>query len=112
MEAIQLQIPRYLAEITQLLDSVPRELVLVLKTNDLLRGIEHSLGTAEAVACRMGYLTMAKSCLLALGAHQVAMSPTWTEGLYWRIRTSLSLLVVHTYQLWLRVKHSFKTLAA
>lgn len=106
MESIQLKIPHYLPEITQLLDGVPRQLVLVLKTNDLLRGIEHSLGTGPQLT---SYLTMAKSCLRALGEHQVATTHSWTTALYWRVRTKLSLLAVHTYELWIRMQHKLRT---
>ena len=105
MAAIQLNIPHYLPEITQLLDGVPRQLVLVLKTNDLLRGIEHTLGTGQQ---HTRYLTMAKSCLRALGQHQMATA-SWTKALYWRLRTRLSILAVETYELWLRLKHIFRT---
>ncbi len=105
MEAIQLNIPHYLPEITQLLDGVPRQLVLVLKTNDLLRGIEHSLGTG---AQHSNYLIMAKSCLRALGDHQVAATQSWTTALYWRLRTRLSILAVQTYEIWLRIQHTFR----
>lgn len=104
MEAIQKNLPHYLPEITQLLDSVPRQLILVLKTNDLLRGIEHTLG---ASAYRSSYVTMAKSCLQALGAHEVATAHSWQGGLYWRVKTRLRILAVLTYELWLRMQYLF-----
>ena len=105
MEAIQLNIPHYLPEITQLLDGVPRQLVLVLKTNDLLRGIEHTLGTGPQ---HSSYLTMAKSCLRALCEHQVATTDSWTTALYWRFRIRISILAVQTYELWLKIQHKFR----
>lgn len=101
-----MNIPRYLPEITQLLDKVPRQLVLILKTNDLLRGVEHSLGVSIH---HTGYLTMAKSCLRALGEHEVATSPSWSIGLYWRVRMRLSILAVQTYELWLRIQHMLQS---
>ena len=104
MAAIQNNIPHYLPEITQLLDTVPRQLVLILKTNDLLRGIEHTLG---ASAHRSSYLTMSKSCLRALGNHEVSVAKSWHSGLYWRVRTRLSLWAVWTYELWLRLQQLF-----
>ena len=42
---IQEEVGRYLPEIASVLNKVPRELLLIFKTNDLLRGIEYSLGT-------------------------------------------------------------------
>ena len=41
---IKANVARYLPEITVVLSRVPREMLLVFKTNDLLRGIEASLG--------------------------------------------------------------------
>lgn len=32
-------------QISQVLDQIPKEMLLILKTNDLLRSIEHRLGT-------------------------------------------------------------------
>lgn len=109
METIQKNIPHYLPEITQLLDSVPRQLVLILKTNDLLRGIEHTLGAA---AHYTSYLTMSKSCLRALGKHEVSMATSWRTSLYWRLRTRLYILAVHTFELWLRFQTSLQHLFA
>ena len=42
---IKEEVGRYLPEIASVLNKVPRELLLIFKTNDLLRGIEYSLGT-------------------------------------------------------------------
>lgn len=102
MEAIQKEIPRYLPEITQLLDMVPRELVLILKTNDLLRGIEFSL---NASSYRRSYITMSKSCVRALGAHNMATSSSWRQGMYLWIKMKLTLMAIHTYELWLRIQY-------
>lgn len=109
MENIQNNIPHYLPQITQLLDSVPRQLVLILKTNDLLRGIEHTLGAA---AHYTSYLTMSKSCLRALGKHEVSVATSWHTSLYWRLRTRLHILAVRTFELWLRFQTSLQHLFA
>ena len=101
MESIQKEIPRYLPEITQLLDTVPRELVLILKTNDLLRGIEFSL---SASSYRRSYITMSKSCYKALGHHNIATSGSWRLGMYWWVKMKVALMSICVYEVWLRIQ--------
>lgn len=50
---------RYMSEINQLLSSVPRELLLILKTNDLLRSIETRMGTKGQ---KMSFIIMTRYC--------------------------------------------------
>lgn len=50
---------RYMYEINQLLSNVPRELLLILKTNDLLRSIETKMGTRGQ---QMSFITMTRYC--------------------------------------------------
>ncbi len=100
MEDIQKNIPRYLAEITQLLDTVPRQLVLILKTNDLLRGIEHTLATPAHLR---SYLTMSHSCVLALGRHDIATATSWPLSFYHRIRMHMLSLGISLHEWWLRL---------
>lgn len=102
MQKIQAGIPLYLAEITQLLDNVPRQLVLILKTNDLLRGIEHQLGSSQHA---QSYITMSKYCVRAIGAHEVRREGTsWRERWTWRLRTNFTLMTVYLYEAWLWCK--------
>ena len=41
----QKEIPKYLPQITGVLQDVDRQMLLVFRTNDLMRGIEHTLKT-------------------------------------------------------------------
>lgn len=50
---------RYMSEINQLLSNVPRELLLILKTNDLLRSIETRMGTKGQ---QMSFIIMTRYC--------------------------------------------------
>ena len=50
---------RYMYEINQLLSNVPRELLLILKTNDLLRSIETRMGTKGQ---QMSFIIMTRYC--------------------------------------------------
>lgn len=47
-------------QISGILDAVNRQLILVLKTNDLMRGIEYTLKTQQSMT---NYLTTTKCCV-------------------------------------------------
>ena len=105
MRAIQQHIPLYLSHITQLLNNVPRQLVLILKTNDLLRSLEYSL---KSPLYNQSYVTMSKYCLRAIGEHEMRRpGVTWAERVGWGTRTQLSLLMVRLYETWLWLKAVF-----
>lgn len=53
----------YLPQISQLLSHVPRQMLLIFKTNDLLRGIEAALGTRASAS---SFLNMSRCCIRAL----------------------------------------------
>ena len=55
----------YLPQISQLLNHVPRQMLLIFKTNDLLRGIEAALGTCASAS---SFLNMSRCCIRALAA--------------------------------------------
>lgn len=55
----------YLPQISQLLSHVPRQMLLIFKTNDLLRGIEAALGTRASAS---SFLNMSRCCIRALAA--------------------------------------------
>nr|XP_039325243.1 aarF domain-containing protein kinase 1 isoform X4 [Saimiri boliviensis boliviensis] len=57
----------YLPQISQLLNHVPRQMLLILKTNDLLRGIEAALGTRASAS---SFLNMSRCCVRALAEHK------------------------------------------
>ena len=88
----------YFGEITQILNSVPRELLLILKTNDLIRCIEHSLGTPHN---QWAFLEMSSNCIRAVGRHEVQCTKRPLTKLYCMLRTQLLLLGVWVYRMWL-----------
>lgn len=91
----------FMSEITQLLDTIPRQLVLILKTNDLLRSSEHVLGASNH---KQSFLTMSKSCVRAIGEHEAAHSSSWAHRILIRARTGWTLLLVNLYEIWLHWK--------
>lgn len=93
----------YLPQIVQVLDRVPRQMLLLFKTNDLLRGIEAALrGTVGRVAHSLSLVVMSRCCLRSLLA---------TEGLtvMARLRTSWQLMWLTFYQFYLRLLISFES---
>ncbi|XP_063804280.1 aarF domain-containing protein kinase 1 isoform X2 [Pseudophryne corroboree] len=66
-EEIRNNAATYLPQISQLLASVPRQMLLLLKTNDLLRGIETSLCTKASAS---SFLCMSRCCVRALARHR------------------------------------------
>jgi aarF domain-containing kinase len=59
-ETFQNQIPKLLPQISTVLAHVDRQMLLLFKTNDLLRGIEHTLRTHGR---RAALLAMASRCV-------------------------------------------------
>lgn len=53
----------FLPDISHVLNHIPREMLLVLKTNDQLRGLEHAYGVRGH---KSGFLDMSKCCLRAM----------------------------------------------
>jgi len=58
----------YLKEITDVLAFVNRQMILIFKTNDLLRGIESSLGTKNSMS---SFIQMSRSCLNVIQEKQL-----------------------------------------
>ena len=51
---------KYVVQIADVLAKVNRQMLLIFKTNDLLRAMEHTLGTQNAMA---GFVQMSRSCI-------------------------------------------------
>ena len=61
-DEIKKGVAQYLPQISDVLNRVPRQMLLLFKTNDLLRGIETSLDTRSNAN---SFLTMSKTCVHA-----------------------------------------------
>ncbi|XP_060037332.1 aarF domain-containing protein kinase 1 isoform X2 [Erinaceus europaeus] len=89
----------YLPEISRLLNRVPRQLLLLLKTNDLLRGTEAALGTRASAG---SFLSMARCCVRALAAHERSQASLLGRTRI-SLRETLSLWGLSLQELLLRV---------
>ncbi|XP_064621315.1 aarF domain-containing protein kinase 1-like [Lineus longissimus] len=97
-DEIKSEASRYLPEIADILNSVPREMLLILKTNDLLRGIESVLRTR---ASSSSFITMAKCCTRAVANYDQMLCNSWTSRFRISVRLQWSLLKIQIYELFL-----------
>ncbi|KAG5182505.1 hypothetical protein JKP88DRAFT_255919 [Tribonema minus] len=97
---------QYFAEIQQLLARVPRDLLLLLKTNDCLRHIDRALGAPVntfLVAARIAVDVLEQEELNNSSAHTVGGRVHWGAALRMRVRHALRRLHLRLRLLALRV---------
>ncbi|XP_072479784.1 aarF domain-containing protein kinase 1 isoform X3 [Notamacropus eugenii] len=94
----------YLPQISQLLNKVPRQMLLILKTNDLLRGIETALSTRASAS---SFLNMSRCCTRALAAHKKKKTCSLLKRIQISFEESLSLWQINLHELFLRVRGSW-----
>ncbi|XP_055931345.1 aarF domain-containing protein kinase 1-like [Argiope bruennichi] len=89
----------YLTEITVVLSKVPREMLLIFKTNDLLRGIEGSLGVKGAAG---SFIAMSKCCIKALYNEKMKQCHTYfgTLKLFFTKSVAYTRIFLYQYYLW------------
>ena len=97
IELLRTRAALYFTSITQLLSRLPRELFLLLKTNDLLMAIERTLVEEGSVAPSIVQMSLACGELLSKEALWKIHN---NKGIYWR----LAVIKVKMGQLWLRCK--------
>ena len=64
---IKADTPKYLREISIVLNSLPREMLLLLKTNDLLRGLETYFNTRSSDSA---FIPMTKCCIKLINSYE------------------------------------------
>ena len=96
-DEIKAGVTTYLAEISELLNRVPRQLLLLFKTNDLLRSIDHRLQTSAAAR---SFITMSHCCVRTITEENLRRSTGW----YCWLKIQTASVVAHTritlYQLY------------
>lgn len=97
----------YLIQISQILNSVPRQLLLILKTNDVLRSIEFALKTR---ANATSFINMSRCCIRAVSVDRERKCDTWTKWIQIKISTQWQLLKIDLYELllWLQTSSVVK----
>uniref|UniRef100_A0A6I8NXR8 AarF domain-containing protein kinase 1 n=1 Tax=Ornithorhynchus anatinus TaxID=9258 RepID=A0A6I8NXR8_ORNAN len=94
----------YLPQISQLLNSVPRQMLLLLKTNDLLRGIETALHTRASAS---SFLNMSRCCVRALATHKKNKTRSFFRRNQISLSEALSLWQIDLHELFLKAKGSW-----
>ena len=91
----------YFSEITQLLNKVPRQLLLILKTNDLLRSLDHTL---QASSHTHSFITMSKVCVKTIGDEERKWAESLRGHLRARVRTRWRLFLLYIFEWWVWLK--------
>ncbi|XP_031825652.1 aarF domain containing kinase 1 [Nomia melanderi] len=97
-QEFQSEIPNLLPEISDVLQRVNRQMLLILKTNDLVRCIEHSLHTESRM---FGMMEMSKCCIQSVYGEQLkSCKNTWIK---WKLSVAKqwSLFKLSLYYLYL-----------
>ncbi|XP_014282128.1 aarF domain-containing kinase 1 isoform X1 [Halyomorpha halys] len=100
-EQFQHDIPLVLAKITETLHYVNREMLLILKTNDLLRGIEYTLHTDNRMS---SFLVMSKSCVRCVYEQKLKHCSTKLDKMKISIIETWELLKISIYYTYLSLK--------
>jgi len=99
-DEIKANAARYIKEITDVLAYVNRQMILIFKTNDLLRGIESSLGTKNTMS---SFIQMSRSCIRVLQERSLLEA----SGFFSRLRVNLwarfSQFKITCYELFLHL---------
>ncbi|XP_006157151.1 uncharacterized aarF domain-containing protein kinase 1 isoform X1 [Tupaia chinensis] len=91
----------YLPQISQLLNHVPRQMLLLFKTNDLLRGIEASLGIRASAS---SFLNMSRCCIRALAKHKRKNTCSFFRRTQISFSETFSLWQINLHELTLHMK--------
>lgn len=94
----------YFPEIAKILARVNRQMLLVLKTNDLLRGIEGSLGTRGE---KTSLLNMSKYCVRSVYQEKIDKCQGLLQRLFLRLSRQWILAKINCYQFYLWIYSSF-----
>lgn len=105
---IKINVGNYLFEISEILNRVPRQLLLILKTNDVLRGIETSLHTRASAT---SFINMSKCCIRAVAEEKRRHSKgcfNYFIKIYIVEKWQLLKITVYELYLWMSATPLFK----
>lgn len=102
-EEIKSNAANYLIEISEILNRVPRQLLLILKTNDVLRSIEFALQTR---ASSTSFINMSRCCIRAVAVDRERKCDSLVGLLKIKLTTQWQLLMINLYELMLWLKTS------
>lgn len=99
-EKFQEEIPKWLPQITEVLGNVNREMLLIFKTNDLIRGIEHTLGTESR---RGSLFIMWRCCINRVYTDKLNKCSSGVKKLHIKMCRQWQILKLTVYYGYLRI---------
>jgi len=90
---------KFFPQITEVLERIPREMVLVLKTNDLLRGIESSLKRKPGTS----FVPMTRLCMTAAYKREMRLATSTFQKAQLKFGFMWSQIRVNLYVFFLRI---------
>lgn len=100
----QNELPNFLHYVTQCLEHVDRQALLVLKTNDLIRSIEYALGTQDRMC---GFMMMSKCCMQSIYQLEYKNSNSVISRQFLNFKYGWSLLLLYLYGVYLNLLDKF-----
>lgn len=88
-------------DIAEILEKVDRQMLLVLKTNDLIRGIEHTIQTQDRMTA---FWVMSKCCVKSARNEEMTRSESYWKKFSIAMRASWSLVKINFFYLYLGIR--------
>ncbi|XP_033115857.1 aarF domain-containing protein kinase 1-like [Anneissia japonica] len=95
-DIIKASIIEYFPQVSKILNEVPREMLLLFKTNDLLRGIEYALKIRKDAS---SFINMSRCCVRALAMHEVEQCDGWGCFVRVLVNANYNLFKIRVYEL-------------
>lgn len=96
---IQENAANLIQDMVHVLNKVPREMLLIFKTNDCLRGIDSRLKTRFRANA---FISMTKSCTQVVFEEKIKLSGSWVGQLLLKMQRTLAMLAIEFTQLTLQ----------
>lgn len=96
-EQFQNEVPNLLPVISEILEKVDRQMLLVLKTNDLVRSIEHTLKTSSRMTA---FMEMSSCCIKSIYSEKIKNSNNNLSKIFLSFSEKFSifkLMIYYTY---------------
>ncbi|XP_072032630.1 aarF domain-containing protein kinase 1-like [Amphiura filiformis] len=101
-QEIQESVGNYLPEISSILNKVPRQMLLLFKTNDLLRGIEFALDSRKSAS---SFINMSRCCVRAVADQDLSRCTSWISRTRVHLYKHLRLVGISAYQLYVQISN-------
>lgn len=97
---IKANVIKYFKEIADILAFVNRQMILIFKTNDLLRGIESSLGTKNSMST---FIQMSRACFRVIEEKELLSTTSSTSRFYIKMVGRWAQFKISCYQVFLYI---------